>query len=137
MAQKTGIPKWVALASGNMDQNLRNPCLILSHTHVASNSSLRQRVLERDAGFSMKYSPVILKPNKLGGCPKEIPLAMMVYCVLCRSTGGPKCDLCRAVGGRGYQHRGRQILLFPVDSLFFSPCSHGSSSFRSIRSLLV
>ena len=33
VAQKTGIPKWVALVSGNMDQNLRNPsCLILSHT---------------------------------------------------------------------------------------------------------
>ena len=25
VAQKTGIPKWVALASGHMDQNLRNP----------------------------------------------------------------------------------------------------------------
>ena len=35
MAQKTGIPKWVALVSGHLDQNLRNPsCLILSHTHM-------------------------------------------------------------------------------------------------------
>ena len=33
---KTGIPKWVALVSGNMDQNLRNPSsLILSHCHLA------------------------------------------------------------------------------------------------------
>ena len=36
VAQKSGIPKWVALVSGNMDQNLRNPfCLILSHTQMA------------------------------------------------------------------------------------------------------
>ena len=37
VAQKTGIPKWVTLGSGNMDQNLQlgNPsCLILSHTHI-------------------------------------------------------------------------------------------------------
>ena len=36
VAQKTGIPKWVALLSGNMDQHLRNPSdrLILSHTHM-------------------------------------------------------------------------------------------------------
>ena len=35
VAQKTGIPKWVALVSGKMDQNLRNPSwLILSHTQM-------------------------------------------------------------------------------------------------------
>ena len=34
VAQKTGT-KWLALGSGNMDQNLCSPsCLILSHTHV-------------------------------------------------------------------------------------------------------
>ena len=34
--QKTGNPKWVALVSGNMDQNLPNPSsLIWSHTHIA------------------------------------------------------------------------------------------------------
>ena len=34
VAQKTGTQNGT-LASGNMDQNLRNPsCLILSHTHV-------------------------------------------------------------------------------------------------------
>ena len=29
MAHKTGIPKWVALVSGNMDQNLRNPSSLI------------------------------------------------------------------------------------------------------------
>ena len=34
---KKPAPKWVALVSGNMDQNLRHPsCLILSHTHIYS-----------------------------------------------------------------------------------------------------
>ena len=33
--KKPGIPKWVALVSGNMDQHMRNPsCLILSRTHL-------------------------------------------------------------------------------------------------------
>ena len=33
---KKPAPKWVALVSGNMDQNLRNPsCLILSHTQIS------------------------------------------------------------------------------------------------------
>ena len=37
---KNPVPKWVALVSGNMDQNLRNPFwLILSHTHIAILSS--------------------------------------------------------------------------------------------------
>ena len=32
---KKPVPKWLALASGNMDQNLRSPVgLILTHTHV-------------------------------------------------------------------------------------------------------
>ena len=35
VAQKSGIPKWVARsASGDMDQDLRNFWLILSHTHM-------------------------------------------------------------------------------------------------------
>ena len=37
VAQKTGVPKWLALESGNMDQNLRkkpSDRLILSHTHI-------------------------------------------------------------------------------------------------------
>ena len=35
VAQKTGIPKWLALLSGNNYQNLRNPsCLMVSHTHL-------------------------------------------------------------------------------------------------------
>ena len=35
VSQKKTVPKWVALVSGNMDQNLRNPsCLILSQNHL-------------------------------------------------------------------------------------------------------
>ena len=41
MAQETGIPKWVALGSGNMDRNLRESSgLILSHTHLVRSSPL-------------------------------------------------------------------------------------------------
>ena len=58
---KKMVPKWVTLASGNLDQNLRNvSCFILSHTHLplrlAPCEFLRAEACG-DGGPSCKDSP--------------------------------------------------------------------------------
>ena len=62
VAQKTGIPKWVTLSSGNVDHNLPvcpSDRLILSHSHLAqvlSPGTLR-RLGALENSLSGSYGP--------------------------------------------------------------------------------
>ena len=62
VAPKTGIPKWLALVSGNMDQNLRSPsCLILGHTQISTRRTPRR--LDSAKELALNYPPSPMAPT--------------------------------------------------------------------------